>query len=201
MSRRSTIAAIPLTPIATSVSPWRQGRPNVSETMTATSTPNRARSASRTCLADRSESTGSSAAQPSLDVREVDARVRAHEAVPRLADHEVAARAHDAHRLRLHEPAARVAVERVELARAGPSAFDTIFCVTTRQSPSASGVSCAAAASAISSASSSPGRISPMPVDRDDGERGGHRSSIRRPRRGCGGRARSRSPGCASSCR
>jgi hypothetical protein len=42
------------------------------------------------------------------------------------------------------------------------SAFDTIFWVTTRQSRSASGVPCVAAASATCTAISSPGRISPM---------------------------------------
>ena len=64
VSRRSTTAAIPLTPIATSVRPRRHGRPNVSETTTATSTPRAARSASRMCFAERSGSTGSSAACP-----------------------------------------------------------------------------------------------------------------------------------------
>ena len=87
--------------------------------ITATSTPYRARSASRTCFADRSGSTGSSAAVPGLDVREVDARVGAHEPVPGLADDEIAAAAHDAHRLRLDERAAGgevVGVERHEAA-------------------------------------------------------------------------------------
>src|SRR6185436_2301420 len=60
--RRSTTAVIPHTPIATSLSPWRQGRPNVSDTITATSTPARACNASHTCFAERSASTGSNAA-------------------------------------------------------------------------------------------------------------------------------------------
>ena len=65
-----------------------------------------------------------------------------------------------------------------------PSAFDTIFWVTTRQSPSASGVPCARAASAISSASSSPGRISPMPsIGRCVSEPG--TVAVRRRRRAC----------------
>ena len=60
----------------------------------------------------------------------------------RLADDEVAAPAHDAHRLRLDERAAARRGRRGRAATSRPSAFDTIFCVTTRQSPSASGVPC-----------------------------------------------------------
>ena len=62
LPRRSTTAASPETPIATSVSPWRQARPNVSETTTATSTPAATRIALRIRCAERSPSTGSSAA-------------------------------------------------------------------------------------------------------------------------------------------
>ena len=70
-----------------------------------------------------------------FDVRQVDARVRAHEAVRGLADDEVAAAAHDAHRLRLDEPRGARRDRRGRARTSRPSAFDTIFCVTTRQSP------------------------------------------------------------------
>ena len=136
-----------------------------------------------------------------VDVRQVDAGVRAHEAVPRLADDEVAAPAHDAHRLGLDEPVPAPRGRRGRASTSRPSAFDTIFCVTTRQSPSASGVPCAArGVERSSSAISSPGRISPMPVDRDD------RAAARPRPSGDGGervrgRARRRPRGCASSCR
>ena len=52
-----------------------------------------------------------------------------------------------------------------------PSAFETIFCVTTTTSPSASSGpsgSAGATAPAISAARSVPGATSPMPVDRED---------------------------------
>ena len=58
------MAATPATPMATSVKPRRQVRPNVSEMMTPTSTAARARRPSRMPRAERSGSTGSSAAQP-----------------------------------------------------------------------------------------------------------------------------------------
>ena len=61
---------------------------------------------------------------PVLHVGEVDARIGAHEAVQRLADHEVAAAPHDAHRLGLHERAPRVAIVGIE-PTSRPSAFET----------------------------------------------------------------------------
>ena len=144
--------------------------------------PARARSASRTCLAERSASTGSSAAQPCVDVRQVDARVRAHEAVRGLADDEVAAAAHDAHRLRLDERAARVEVVGDRAGRGGPRP-------STRSSASRRGsrrrrAACPARAPRrrSSSASSSPGRISPMP---SIGMTESASRSIRRRRRAC----------------
>ena len=72
-----------------------------------------------------------------------------------------------------------------------PSALETIFWVTTRQSPSSRGVSCAAAASAISGASASSGRTSGTPCT---GMMVSGRTdvSVRRPRRACRGRARRR---------
>ena len=69
-----------------------------------------------------------------VDVREVDAGVRAHEAVRGLADDEVAAPAH----ARAPTPTRRAARRRRgssgSRGTSRPSAFDTIFCVTTRQS-------------------------------------------------------------------
>jgi len=60
--RRSTTPATPAIPMATSVTPRRQGRPNVSLTTTPTSTPSRARNPSRMRRAERSGSSGSRAA-------------------------------------------------------------------------------------------------------------------------------------------
>ena len=100
--------------MATSVSPRRQGRPNVSETMTATSTPRRARSPSRMRRAERSLSSGSSAAQPSSTFERSTPGVGAHEAVARLADDQVAAAAHDADRLLLDDGLVPARVVRVD---------------------------------------------------------------------------------------
>ena len=50
---------MPATPMATSVMPWRQARPNESEITTATSTPGSSASASRSLAAEASGSTGS----------------------------------------------------------------------------------------------------------------------------------------------
>ena len=60
--------------------------------------------------AERSGSSGSSAAQPALDVRQVDPGVGAHEAVLGLADDQVAPPAQDPHRLALDE---RLVAERI----------------------------------------------------------------------------------------
>ena len=62
--RRSTTAATPAQPMATSVTPWRQGRPKVSDTITPPR-PRCARRPSRIRRAERSASSGSRAAQPS----------------------------------------------------------------------------------------------------------------------------------------
>ena len=64
--RRSRMARTPAHPIATSVTPRRQGRPNVSLMITPTSTPNRPLIASRIRRAERSLSSGRSAAWPRL---------------------------------------------------------------------------------------------------------------------------------------
>ncbi len=63
--RRSTTAAMPAQPMATSVTPRRQGRPKVSDTMTPTSTPGAARRPSRMRRAERSASRGSRVTYPS----------------------------------------------------------------------------------------------------------------------------------------
>ena len=60
--RRSTTPAIPATPIATSVNPFRQGRPKVSLIITPTLTPRVALMMSRIRRADLSLSIGSRAA-------------------------------------------------------------------------------------------------------------------------------------------
>ena len=101
--------------MATSVTPWRHVRPKVSDTMTPTSAPVAARRPSRIRRADRSESSGSSAAQPDFDVGEVHARVGADETVTCLGDEQVAAAAQHPDRLRLHQPDAVVGVVGVDL--------------------------------------------------------------------------------------
>ena len=98
--RRSTIARMPAQPMATSVRPRRHGRPKVSDTITATSTPRAARRPSRIRRAERSLSSGSEGGPAIVDVRQVDSRVGAHEAVLGLADDEIAASADHPHRLR-----------------------------------------------------------------------------------------------------
>ena len=62
--RRSRIGGIPATPIATSVVPWRNGRPNESVTTTPTVRPVSSRSASRMPRALASGSSGSSTSVP-----------------------------------------------------------------------------------------------------------------------------------------
>ncbi len=62
--RRSSRTRTPAAPIATSVSPSRQGRPKVSVTITPTSTPSASRSPSRMPRAEASESSGSSSTVP-----------------------------------------------------------------------------------------------------------------------------------------
>ena len=62
--RRSSIGVRPATPSATSVVPWRNGRPNESLTITPTSRPARSRIASRIRAAEASGSSGSRTASP-----------------------------------------------------------------------------------------------------------------------------------------
>ena len=126
-----------------------------------------------------------------LDVGEVDTGVGTDEAVAGLGDHEVAAAAQDADRLRLDDPHAGRRGRRGRCGTRRPSALDTIFWVTTTTSPSTS-----ATRSAMSVARSSPGRISPSPVTGTHGQRGpgavtglgGHAAPVSAPE----GRPRSR---------
>ena len=114
----------------------RHVRPKVSDTITADLDAERGRGGRRGSGGPTGRCrSGSRAAQPSLDVREVDAGVGADEAVLRLADDEVAAAAQDPHRLLLDERLVRQRVVGVDRPRP-PSAFDTIFWVTTTTSPS-----------------------------------------------------------------
>ena len=105
---------MPAHPMATSVSPRRHGRPKVSDTITATSTSPRARMPSRMRRAERSESSGSSAAQPSSTFDRSIAGVGADEPVLGLADDEVAAAAEDPHRLPLDDRLVRPGVVGVD---------------------------------------------------------------------------------------
>ena len=95
--------------------------------MTATSTPACARIPSRTRSAERSASTGRSAAVAGGDVGEIDAGVRADEPVAGLGDEQVAAPAHDSHRLGLDEPAAGGQVGRIELDEAALDLGDDLL--------------------------------------------------------------------------
>ena len=81
------------------------------------------------------------------------------------------------------------------------SAFDTIFWVITRQSWCSSGVSCAAAASATSTAISSPGVISPMPWTGMTWSEFTRSCSLTPLRQGSRARARPQRARRASTCR
>ena len=171
--------------------PRRHARPNVSDTIT----PRRrrpGRAGRRGCAGPSGrESSGSSAAQPSLDVGQVDAGVGADEPVPGLADDQVAAAAQRCAPTRPRRAPCAPSGSSGSTATSLPSAFDTIFWVTTTTSPSAS----SAAAATMSAARSSPGRTSPMPVDADQLDAGAiaHEpipSSTTRAQRGGLGRSR-----------
>ena len=146
--RRS--GARPATPIATSVVPRRNGRPNESVTITATSTPVSSRSVDRIRRALASESSGSRITRVGLGrVRVVDAGRGADEPVAGLGDHEAARASARRARSRAGSPrAARRSVSGPASSRARrdgsipssattrPSAFETAFCATTTTSPS-----------------------------------------------------------------
>ena len=157
MPRRSTTAAMPAQPMATSVSPRRHGRPNVSETTTATSTPARARRPSRMCRAERSGSSGSSAASPAATF---------DTSTPALAHTNpcgVSLTTSSSRRRRTRADSRSISARRAWSSPSGrgtsrPSALETIFWVTTTTSPSRSST-----ASAIRSATTSPGPTSGRP--------------------------------------
>ena len=96
-------APMPAQPMATSVSPRRHVRPNVSLMMTATSTPAACLDAVADAAGRAVAVVGQQGGVAPLDVRQVDAGVGAHEAVLGLADDEVAATAQHAHRLALDD--------------------------------------------------------------------------------------------------
>ena len=88
LPRRSRSGAMPATPSATSVVPWRQARPNESLTTTPTSTPASSTSRSRRRRAEASGSSGSRTSVPSAVFDASTPGRRADEPVPRLGDHE-----------------------------------------------------------------------------------------------------------------
>ena len=143
--RRSSIAGTPATPIATSVVPCRNGRPNESVTITPTSTP----ASSRMPVADapgRSHPGRPAAGRACRlgRVRVVDAGGRADEAVPGLGDHErrprsrtirfASRRITSTSRGSRSSPASSSAfadASTSSIRTTRPSAFDTAFCATT----------------------------------------------------------------------
>ena len=155
--RRSTIAPMPAQPMATSVSPRRHGRPNVSDTITATSTPARARMPSRRRRADRSASSGRSAAHPASTLeRSTPALAHTKPCFVSLMTRSPRRRST---RTDSRSTIALWASGSSDSSRSSlPSAFDTTFWVTTTTSPSASVVAgSAAAACTTRPARSSPG--------------------------------------------
>ena len=158
-----------------------------------TSTPARARRASRMCLAERSESTGRSAAQPASTFE------RSMPAFAHTKPCAVSLMMRSPRRRTMRTDSDSTSARRASRSSGSRgtsrfSAFDTIFCVTTTQSRSTSGVPCAAAASATWTAISSPGRISPIPAI-------GMTESVTPLPRASVPRGRPRSRGSASSCR
>ena len=158
------------------VSPFRHGRPNVSEMITGTSVCPRSTSPRRIAAADADESIGSRQTAPSLTfdwsipafaqtqpcfvsdrispfvIRTIRFDSRSTSSTARASRSQASA----------HSLAKSPAVT-VSSCTTRPSALDTIFCVTTSTSPASSGVSCASSAPAISPAKSSPSRTSGMP--------------------------------------
>ena len=134
--RRSTTARMPAQPMATSVRPRRHGRPKVSDTITATSTPRRAAEPVADAAGRAVAVLGQERGPALVDVGQVDAGVGADEPVLGLADDEVAPPAEDAHRLGLDDRPCGPAGRRGRSRTIAPSALDTTFWVTTTTSPS-----------------------------------------------------------------
>ena len=175
--RRSSSTRTPAAPMATSVSPLRQGRPKVSVTTHADVDAQRVPQP----VADPPRGGVGVLGQQQHGARGgvggVDPGRGHHEALPVLDDPQRARAARPPARSRRRWPprGRRPATIR-------PSALLTIFEVTTRTSPSTQPGLRGAAASTISFARSSPGRTSGMPGKRPHLVRG-HRSRRSRPRR------------------
>ena len=167
--------------MATSVTPRRQVRPKVSDTITPTSTPARARRPSRMRRAERSGSTGQQRGPAPLDVGQVDAGVGADEAVPGLGDDQVAAAAQDAHRLVVDQRLVGQRVVGVDRAPAGPRPW-----TRSSGSPPPRRRRPASASLGDEAGQVVAGPISPMPstrIKRDAGHTGAFRPVGERPRR------------------
>ena len=180
--RRSSIGISPDTPIATSVMPQRHGRPNESDTMTGTSTPNLARMASRIARAEPSGSCGRrvtmwplagptfDASMPplaqmkpcSVSVIRTPCSIR----TTRRASRRTTSIWRGSRSQRSANVIASGRGSIVSRSTIAPSAFETIFWVTTRTSSGRSGRTPAVAsiASPIRPARSSPPTISGMPT-------------------------------------
>ena len=167
----------PATPMATLVWPSRQARPNVSEMTTPD--PRAARGRQRRAQPLGRASGSAAAASPGRRPRSSSRRrIGADQSVARLADDHPALHAHDAPALAQHQlDHARVLVPALgPLAapaptarrRPGrtrqPSALETIFCVTTRMSPSWQRRALLHQGRADRRRQVGPGSISPMPV-------------------------------------
>ena len=156
--RRSTRDGRPAQPMATFTNPWRQGRPKVSVMSTPTRTPTPAANAWRISSALVSGSSGSSVRNPSATfdastpalAQTNPCLVSAMTRSPRRA---TTRRLSDAtHSARPPGPSGTTR----------PSDLDTIFCVTTRTSPSRSARLARAMASCRRVGRSSPGSTSPI---------------------------------------
>ena len=138
--------------------PLRQARPNVSETITPTSTPARARRPSRMRRAERSESMGRRAAKP-CSTFERSTPVLAHTKPWLVSVMMRSPRRRSTRTASCSTRALWLSGSSGSTGTSRPSAFDTIFWVTTTTSPSTS--------SACSAIDGRPGcrraRISPMP--------------------------------------
>src|ERR1700712_5206869 len=167
-------AAMPASPMATSVRPCRQGRPKGSETTTPTSTPHRSRSPSRIARADASESIGSSA-MVSLSMLDVSTPALAITRPERVCTMRVRPREATTRTISPSTAASRVASRSSPAGTRRPSALLMIFDVTTTTSPSAR----PGTAPAISAARSSPTLISGKP--------GTGSTESTRDLQGCGG--------------
>ena len=167
---------------ATSTMPQRHGRPNESDTMTGTSTPNRSRIAGPDRLRGRvgvARQQRHQRTRAGPHVRRVDAAVGADEPMRRFGDQDAVGHAHDATRLaqddldlaRIAVPASRrsrsprAAARRSSGRRRRPRPWRRPSGSRPARRPSVSGRTpgVRSMASPISAARSSPGRISGIP--------------------------------------